>query len=213
MKQMLQKMTLRRTAVMLLGIVLLALGIALFKLSRMGNDPSTAQVIAIADCAGVDFSVMMLAANCVWFLAELLCGRHMIGAGTLVNWFGVGPLASVFVGALEPVFRTQGEGTLGVRLALMALGMLIVSLGASMYQKADVGIAPYDSLALILDKWFTKIPYFWCRIFTDGVCALAAWALGGIVGLGTLVCALGLGPFITFFDKTVSDRLVGEKAE
>ncbi len=213
MKQMLRKMTLRRSAVMLLGIVLLSFGIALFKLSRMGNDPSTAQVIAIADRAGVDFSVMMLAANCVWFLAELIWGRHMIGVGSFVNWAGVGPLASMFVRELEPLLQTEEPGTLGVRLALMAAGVLIVSLGASMYQKADVGIAPYDSLALILDERLAKIPYFWCRIFTDGICALVAWALGGIVGLGTLVCALGLGPFIAFFDRTVSGRLAGETAK
>lgn len=213
MKQMLRKMTLRRSAVMLLGIVLLSFGIALFKLSRMGNDPSTAQVIAIADRAGVDFSVMMLAANCVWFLAELIWSRHMIGVGSFVNWAGVGPLASMFVRGLEPLLQTEEPGTLGVRLALMAAGVLIVSLGASMYQKADVGIAPYDSLALILDERLVKIPYFWCRIFTDGICALVAWALGGIVGLGTLVCALGLGPFIAFFDRTASGRLAGETAK
>ena len=51
------------------------------------------------------------------------------------------------------------------------------------------------------------IPYFWCRIMTDSLCAIIAWLLGGIIGLGTLVCALGLGPFIAFFSKTIAEPL------
>ena len=38
---------------------------------------------------------------------------------------------------------------------------------------------------------------------------LIAFLLGGIVGIGTLVCALGLGPFISFFDRHISRRLCG----
>ena len=54
-----------------------------------------------------------------------------------------------------------------------------------------------------------KPAYFWCRIFTDSLCVVIAWALGGLIGLGTLVCALGLGPFISFFTRHAAQRLVG----
>ena len=47
MKKLLGRVTGRRFAVMLAGIVLLAMGISLFKLSLMGNDPSSAMVMAI----------------------------------------------------------------------------------------------------------------------------------------------------------------------
>ena len=42
-----RNLTLRRVLVMLLGIVLLSIGVALFDFSRMGNDPSTSVVIAL----------------------------------------------------------------------------------------------------------------------------------------------------------------------
>ena len=32
-----------------------------------------------------------------------------------------------------------------------------------------------------------------------------AWLLGGVVGWGTLACALGLGPFVHFFNRHVSE--------
>ena len=81
----------------------------------------------------------------------------------------------------------------------------VVSLGVSLYQSSELGASPYDSLALILDDRFPKIPYFWCRIAVDGTSTLLAWLLGGVVGWGTLACALGLGPFVHFFNQHVSE--------
>ena len=69
-----------------------------------------------------------------------------------------------------------------------------------------MGIAPYDALSLIMEER-TPLPYFWCRMITDSVCAVIAFLAGGIVGLGTLVCALGLGPFINFFTIKVAKTL------
>ena len=56
-----------------------------------------------------------------------------------------------------------------------------------------------------------KPKYFWCRIFTDSVCVVLAFLLGGLIGLGTLVCALGLGPFISFFTKHAAEPMVRGK--
>ena len=55
-----RNLTLRRVLVMLLGIVLLSIGVALFDFSRMGNDPSTSVVIALGDQTGLGLSRMML---------------------------------------------------------------------------------------------------------------------------------------------------------
>ena len=207
MKKLLGRVTGRRFAVMLAGIVLLAMGISLFKLSLMGNDPSSAMVMAIGDTIGVDFAPALFAANCVWFISEIIFGRKYIGAGTFANWFGVGIISSSFTKLFNSIFTLSGAFL--PRLLVMLSGVIILSLACSMYQTADAGIAPYDALAIVLDEKLKKVPYFWCRIFVDGLSALIAFLFGGIVGLGTLVCALGLGPFISFFDRHVSRRLCG----
>ena len=58
---------------------------------------------------------------------------------------------------------------------------------------------------------YTPCPYFGCRIFTDALSALLCWLLGGLVGLGTLICAFCLGPFIQFFDRTFSQKVLQYK--
>ena len=90
------KFNLRRVLVMCLGIVIMGLGISLFKISLMGNDPSSAMVMALGDRLGIDFSVMLIIMNSLFFLVEILLGRRYIGIGTFVNWFCVGILASFY---------------------------------------------------------------------------------------------------------------------
>lgn len=206
-KSGLKKIGYRRILVMIFGIIILGLGISLFKLSALGNDPSSAMVMAIGDRIHVDFARTLLAANCLWFLAEVIWGRHYIGLGSFVNWFGVGTISVIFTRMLSAMLP-EPESFLQ-KLGVMAVGMLVLSLAASMYQTAGLGIAPYDSLSLMLEERL-PIPYFWCRIFTDFLCVVICVLLGGLAGIGTLVCSLGLGPFIHFFNRHVSEKLVGE---
>ena len=94
------------------------------------------------------------------------------------------------------------------RVIVVCLGVVICSLGLSLYQSADVGVAPYDSMPMILSNRWPKIPYFCYRISIDALFALICYLAGGIVGLGTLVSAFGLGYFINLFNKCLSGKLV-----
>ena len=105
----------------------------------------------------------------------------------------------------RPLITFQQAGRKWSRAAV-----LVTALGASLYQTADLGIAPYDYLSLGL-RDYTPYPYFGCRIFTDALSALLCWLLGGLVGLGTLICASRLGPFIQFFDRTFSQKVLQYK--
>ena len=196
----------RRCAVMVCGIVIMGIGVCLFRLSLVGNDPSSAMVMAIGSRIGQPFSVTLIAANSIWFLLELFCGRRFIGIGTFFNWFGVGVFTDLWTAAITRLFVLPTS--LAGRLGLMLLGVLILSFSCALYQTADLGIAPYDAISIIMADRL-PLPYFWCRILSDSVCAVTAFALGGIVGLGTLFCALGLGPFINFFTRAAARKLCG----
>ena len=60
----------RRILVMLFGIFIMGLGIALFKQSSTGNGPSTAMGIAVGEFLGIDFSIIIIIMNCLFFIAE-----------------------------------------------------------------------------------------------------------------------------------------------
>ncbi|MGN0802041.1 MAG: YitT family protein [Candidatus Faecivicinus sp.] len=200
------KHLIRRFIVMAVGLIIMGLGVAVFKISLMGNDPSTAMVMAIGDKVGISFSIILIGMHALCFLGELFFGRKYIGLGTFANWFGVGTITSLWINWLNAHFTVPD--VFAIRLLVMFVGVLILSLSASMYQTSDLGIAPYDSVSILMAEKL-PIPYFWCRMITDSVCALTAFLFGGLIGLGTLTCAVGLGPFIAFFNRFVSEKLCG----
>ena len=187
-----QKPTTRRIVGMVVGIVIIGLGIALFKQSHLGNDSISALNMRLAELLGISLGV------------------QYIGLGTFVNGIGMGFIITFFY---EPIAAAFGPAaSLPEQLVWVVLAVLVTALGASLYQTADLGIAPYDYLSLGL-RDYTHFQYFGCRVFTDAFCALLCWLLGGLVGLGTLICAFCLGPFIQFFNGLVSERVLQYKPE
>ena len=203
-----QKLSARRVLGMVVGIVIIGLGIALFKQSHLGNDSISALNMRLAELLGVSLGLVNLCVNVLFFLLEIAFGRKYIGLGTFINGIFMGYIITAFY---DPIAALCGPaGSFAGQLVWMALAVPVTALGVALYQTADLGIAPYDYLSLGL-RDHTPFPYFGCRVFTDALCALLCWLLGGLVGLGTLVCAFCLGPFVQFFSRTVAEKVLKEK--
>ncbi|WP_150275969.1 YczE/YyaS/YitT family protein [Paenibacillus tepidiphilus] len=208
MKGYIRNIDSRRLMIMVIGNVFLGMGISIFKLSGMGNDPFSGMVMALADRVGMAYANFLIVLNLALFVIEFITGRKFIGAGTFVNAILLGYIATFFHNTWLNLF---GEPELfWQRVIIVAIGVVVCSFGVSLYQTSDVGVAPYDSLSLIMRDNFPKVSYFWHRMFTDALCALICFLAGGIVGLGTLVSAFGLGPIIHFFDKHFTEKLLAK---
>lgn len=197
----------RRLLVMTAGNIFLGMGISIFKLAGMGTDPFSGMVMALAECVGIAYAHFAVLFNLVLFGAELAFGRRLIGAGTVVNACFLGYIVTFFHNIWMALWGAPE--LLWQRVVIVCVGVIVTSFGISMYQTPDVGVAPWDSISLIMAARWPRIPYFWCRISNDAAASLVCWLAGGVVGLGTLVCALGFGPFIAFFTRHVSRRLAG----
>lgn len=191
-----QHVTFRRVAGMLVGIVIISLGVALFKFAHLGNDPFNALNIRSAELAGLTLGVQNLIYNAVFFTMQMIWGRRYVGFGIVANAVCCGFIITFFYDFLTAHFAQAA--TLPAQLPWVAAAVVCTSLGISLHQTSDLGVAPYDYLALGL-RDHTPLPYFCCRLFTDTLCALLAFLLGGLLGLGTLICAFCLGPLIQFF--------------
>lgn len=193
----------KRVLIMVVGNLFTGMGISIFKLSGLGNDPFSGMVMALSDCTGIQYAFFLILVNLVIFLAQITMGRELIGPGTAVN--------ALLLGYFVTFFYSVFVGTVGIpaamwqRLITVLAGVVVCSFGLSLYQSSDVGVAPYDSLALIMRRKQNKVSYFWCRMACDVFCAVVCYLAGGIIGIGTLVSALGLGPFVQFFNK-ISER-------
>lgn len=198
----------KRMIYMVIGNIILSLGIAAFKLSGMGNDPFSGMVMALAELLGMAYANFLLIVNLILFVFQILWGKKLIGAGTVMN--------ALLNGYITTFFYNQSVALIGKpdnfiqQFVILLIAVIICGLGVSLYQTADAGVAPYDSLSLMMRSHWKKIDYFWHRITTDAICALLCWVAGGIVGLGTLVCAFGLGYVIHFFNHCLAEKLMPE---
>lgn len=195
----------RRLIVMVFGNIFLGMGISIYKFAGLGNDPYSGMVMALSDVAGMSYANFLVIINVFVFLLELLFGREFIGAGTIVNAFFLGYITTFFYNLWAHLFVLPE--TLGVKILVMLAGTVVTGFGVSLYQTPNAGVSPYDSLSIIMTKRIPKISYFWHRIVTDAFCALVCFLAGGIVGLGTLVSAFGLGPVIDFFNVRFTRKL------
>lgn len=197
--------TLKRIIWMLVGNIGIGLGVTIFYFSGLGNDPFSGMNMILSERIGLSYGNFLLIVNTCLFLLELLFGKQYIQIGTLVNWIGIGYVVDAFRYLFTNYIPEPKNLFLSV--LIMLSGVLVMSFSISVYQTADMGLAPFDSLAFLIRN-HTPIPYFWARISVDALCAFICLFAGGFVGLGTFVCAFGLGPFIAFFNKHFSSKVL-----
>ena len=147
---LLQKPSARRVIGMVVGIVIIGLGIALFKQSHLGNDSISALNMRLAELFGISLGVQNIAANLLMFAIEIWVGRQYIGLGTFVNGICIGFIVTAFYDPIAAFFGPAAS--LPEQLLWVAAAVIVTALGASLYQTADLGIAPYDALALELAR-------------------------------------------------------------
>ena len=180
----------KRTGGMVLGILFIGLCVSFLRLSQFGVDPFSAMNLGISGFIGWSFGTWQLLVNAIILVVVFFQARSCIGAGTIINM--------VFVGYIADFMLAQ----------------LMASMGVALYMVADMGIAPYDSVAIIIEKLtHQKIPFHKARILSDvvvviiGIIFVTASGEGiwSVVGIGTIVNACFNGPLIQFF-KTKLER-------
>ncbi|MBB1127754.1 MULTISPECIES: YczE/YyaS/YitT family protein [Limosilactobacillus] len=190
-----------RTLMSFVGITILSLGTAFLRGGQVGLDPFTATNTGISGHLSMSLGVYQLLANAAIFIFILIMDRHKIGIGTLLNMVLVGFEVQWFIALYQQIFGTHAN--IIVIISDLIIGLILFTLGASMYMGADLGVAPYDAIAPILsDRLHTQ--YRTIRIAQDILFMIVAYFIGGPVGVGTVIVAFFTGPLITFWDNHVS---------
>jgi uncharacterized membrane protein YczE len=181
-----------RLAGLVLGLFLCACGIVCFLESELGLPPWDVLHQGLAEQTGLSFGAANLVVS-VAVLALVWALRARIGLGTLLNALLIG----TFVIALTavPAVEALSHAGLPARVALLPLALAFFGAGSALYICASMGAGPRDSLMLVASARL-RVRIGVARTVIELAALLSGFALGGTVGVGTLVFALGIGPTV-----------------
>lgn len=204
----------KRGLMVVLGVIIIGISIGMLRIAALGVDPCTSMVLGIASVLNLNsMSAVLIPLNIVLLIGVILKRRDLIGFGTLVNMFCVGPVADIFVAILMPYMSEPL--TMTGRILFMIGGVLVCCFGVAIYFSAHMGVAPYDAMAYVIESTtHGKIPFKYARIITDVICVIIGASLGMMsgdlfltVGIGTLIMMTCTGPIVQFFIDKVGDPL------
>lgn len=176
----------RRFVALLGGLMLYGFAMALMVRAHIGVEPWDAFALGVAARSGLSFGLVTNLIGAAVLLLWLPL-RQRPGLGTLLNIVTVGTSAQL---GLMVVPATP---VIVVRIALFAAGMLLLAVATGLYIGAGFGPGPRDGLMTGLNRRY-GVPIWLARTVVEVSVAVAGWALGGDIGVGTVVFAVFIGP-------------------
>lgn len=196
-----------RISMMLVGNLMVGFAIALFRITNLGTDPFTTMNLGLSSFTKLSFGFYTLLVNLILVLFALLFVRNQIGLGTIINMIGSGYIADFFV--YMYIYSFGSNLSLALKLVILVLAVFVITLGFSIYLTSELGVAPYDTIALIIIKLSNnKIPFEAARVMTDLTCVIVGFSFGAVVGISTVITAFFTGPLVQFFKKRVYTMLI-----
>lgn len=184
--------------ILMIGLVIAHFGVTLFLLAELGTDPFNVFVQGIFRTLGrltgrafLTHGRTHMVLCFIIIISLLFIDKSYVRIGTILCMIFGGPIIDIFNALLGPLF--SGEISLAARIVVNAVGCIILAYGMTIVIKSEAGTGPNDLVAIVLaDK--LKKKFSLVRIIVDLFFALAGFALGGTLGLGTVICAFLVGP-------------------
>ena len=174
---------------LILGLILFGLGETLLITAGVGVSPWTVLAQGISFKTGYSIGLttffVSIGVLCLWIPL-----RQKPGVGTILNTI----IVSIVIDVSLP-FLPAPE-LLVFQIGQVIIGVVIVGLGSGFYLIANLGPGSRDGLMTGLQKK-TNLPIYLIRAILEISAVTVGWYLGGIVGIGTIVFALAIGPFVS----------------
>ena len=176
----------RRLVQVVAGLVIYGFSAAVMIHAVIGIDPWDVFHQGLSVMTGVPFGIVIIIVGAGVLLLWIPL-RQKLGLGTVLNLFIIGLTLDCFLGVLP-----MASG-IWMSLGFFVFGVIANGLAIALYVGAGLGAGPRDGLMTALVKR-TGRPVWLVRTAIEITVLAGGWALGGTVGIGTVIYALTIGP-------------------
>ncbi|MEO4053982.1 YitT family protein [Solibacillus sp. CAU 1738] len=192
------------------GLIVMSLGISMTIKGRIfGVSPWDVLHIGLFQQLGLTIGTWSILTGLFIIICSSLYLRQWPKFATWLNMMLVG-LFIDFFNWLLPV-----SNVLAIEITYFVLGFFVLSIGCAFYISASVGAGPRDTIMMIIVEKFGGSVRM-ARTIMEVFAVSGGWLLGGPVGVGTIILALGSGQIIQMalplFKKRL-EQLVGEPVQ
>jgi len=173
------------------GLFLYGFTMAMMVESTLGLDPWDVFHEGVTHHVDLSFGQVVIVVGAVVLLLWIPL-RQLPGVGTVLNVLVVGLAADV---GLAVIARPDD---LWLRIALLVCGIVGNGFAGALYIGAALGPGPRDGLWLGLVRRTGRSVRLWRTVIEVTVLGVG-FALGGTVGVGTVLYALAIGPLVQVF--------------
>ncbi|MFB7780453.1 YitT family protein [Streptomyces bauhiniae] len=188
----------RRLFQLYAGLALYGASSALLVRSGLGLEPWNVLHQGLAARTGLSMGVVLTLLGAALLLLWIPL-RQRPGLGTVSNVLVIGFAMDATLSVLPPVHG------LAARIALMVSGIVLNGAATGLYIAADFGPGPRDGLMTGLHRR-TGRSIRLIRTCVEVTVVTTGFALGGTVGVGTVLYALAIGPLAQFFLRVFALR-------
>jgi uncharacterized membrane protein YczE len=168
------------------GLVLYGVSMAVMIRSQLGQLPWDVLHVGLARHLPLSIGETIIAASFVVLLLWLPL-RQAPGFGTVANAVVIGLVTDLVLHLLAV------PGPMALRIALMLGGVLLNGVATALYIGSQLGPGPRDGLMTGLHRR-TGLSLRVVRTSIEVAVVIAGWSLGGLVGVGTVLYAIAIGP-------------------
>jgi len=179
-----------RIARCVVGLALFGVGIALIIDADLGAAPWDVFHTGVSDLTGIPVGTVIILTGAA-LLVLWIPLREQPGLGTVLNAVEIG----LVVDLVLPIVPEPDQ--LAARLVMMFGGVVVIGVGSALYIGAGLGPGPRDGLMTGIARRGISVRA--ARTGIEVFVLAAGVALGGAIGLGTAVFALGIGPLVQLF--------------
>lgn len=211
-KTVLKDHFIKRLFMSVFGVLICGVAVGLFKCAVFGVDPFQSMMSGLDALVPIGFGTLYVIVNALLLIFSLIFDRHFIGIATFINLFLLGYVVQYSYAFLQFAFPNPN---LALRIVFFIIGVAILCIASAFYITADLGVSTYDAIALIISGTWHKGQFRYVRIITDILCValgVTLFLLSGsktsglfaIVGIGTIILALFMGPLVDMFSRKIA---------
>jgi uncharacterized protein len=199
----------RRWARLILGLWLFAVGTFITLQSGLGLSPWDVLHDGLSTKTPLSFGAALILVGVGLVGATTLAGLKP-GAGTVANMLLIG----IFVDLLLAlgIAADAPSWPIWIRVVVTVAGIVVIGLGSALYIGAEMGAGPRDGL-MVLIATRARVRIGVARALVEGTALAVGWLLGGQLGVGTVLFALGIGPAVDIWFRVFGMDASGRRTE